>query len=270
MIATKALQALPRRLSVVPLRHMARGRNYYLKGASVNPGISPQTRDLLVNVKHAENIEEWDREPGIGNPIKFAQYRENPLDIDDESELDMTYFPHKGEEPWPKDYEPSPVLLVKRVKTLRGEPWWHKNDCERIGLGIHAKMKSTRVALPNLSFYNALLFRIKHLVEIQPVTFPDGIPSPEEFDVRCAKVTASGEFLYHKKIGDTSKVLLGEGPIEADNLKMTQKTHLKESKTAWNKPYNSPYGSSNYHRDTTVRNPQKSDTLTDVSNKITY
>lgn len=270
MISSKVLTAIPRTLCLLPMRQMARGRNYYLKGASVNPGISPQTRDLLANVKHAENIEEWEREPGIGSAIKFSHYRENPLDIDDESELDMTYFPHKGEEPWPKDYEASPVLLVKRVKKLKGEPWWHKMDCERIGLGIYARLNMTRVALPNLSFYNALLFRIKHLVEIQPVTFPDGIPKPEEFDVRCAKVTESGEFLYHKKIGEASKVLLGEGPIEAEHLKMDQKTHEKESYTCWGKSSNSPYGNSNYHRDYTLRQPGKSDMITDASNKITY
>ena len=38
-------------------------------------------------------------------------------------------------------------------------------DLERIGLGIYAKTNNTRVALPNLSFYNALLYRVKHLVD---------------------------------------------------------------------------------------------------------
>ena len=105
-------------------RCMARGRNYYLKGASRNSGISSETRDLLVNVRHAENVDEWKREPGIGEPMKFVQHRENPEDIDDETDLDMTYYPHKGEEPWPDNYEPSPVLLVTRVKPLKGEPWY--------------------------------------------------------------------------------------------------------------------------------------------------
>ena len=103
---------------------MARGRNYYIQGASKDPGISAEARDLIANVKHADNVEEWKREPGIGQPIKFSQYRENPDDIDDESELDLTYFPHKGEEAWPDDYEPSPVLIVKRIATLKEQPWF--------------------------------------------------------------------------------------------------------------------------------------------------
>ena len=253
----------------VQARSMARGRNHFVTGGSNNHGISPETRDLLKNVKHAENIEEWQREPGIGDPIKFSQYRENTLDIDDETDLDMTYFPHKNEEPWPKDYEPSPVLLVKRVKHLRGEPWWHKMDCERIGLGIK-KSTSTVIALPNLSFYNALLYRIKHLVEIVPVEFPDGIPSPGDFDVKCAKVTHDGKFLYHKKLRERAQALLGEGETQTDQLKVTHETYQKESKEAWNQAWNSPHGSSNYHRDYSKRNAEKSDYITDPSNKVYY
>jgi len=249
---------------------MARGRNYYVKGASRNTGISPETRDLLVNMRHAENIDEWKREHGIGEPKKFVQYRENVEDIDDEKDLDMIYYPHKGEEPWPEDYEPSPVLLVKRVLTLKGQPWWHKMDCERIGLGIYAKLNSTTVALPNLSFYNALLYRIKHMVEIKHVEFPDGLPSPEEFDVKRAKVTEDGKFLYHEKIAESNRVLLGEGPIPAEKLKVTERTMEREAFQQWNRPWNSPHGNSNYHRDLRYRDPQAKDFTADDSNKISY
>lgn len=251
------------------VRYMARGRNHFIKGASINSGISPETKDLLINVKHAENIETWQREPGIGEPITFTQYRENPLDIDDDSDLDMVYFPHKNQEPWPQDYEPSPVLVVKRIKTLSGEPWWHKMDCERIGLGFRTSLHKL-VALPNLSYYNALLYRIKHLIEIKPIEFPDGIPSPEEFDVRCAKVTHDGKFLYHKKIRESTNALLGEGSSEANRLNMSTETYCEEAAKSWNKPWNSPYGNSNYSRDYTCRNPEKRDHITDSSNKVNY
>ena len=252
------------------VKNMARGRNYYIQGASKDTGISPVTRDLLANVKHAENIEEWQVEPGIGHPIKFSQYRENVEDYDDAKDLDMVYFPHKGQEPWPQDYQASPVLLVKRVKSLKGEPWWHKQDCERIGLGLYAVQDLTRVALPNLSFYNALLYRIKHLIEVVPVQFPDGVPSPEEFDAKCAKVTDDGQFLYGEKIGDKTAVFL-QDECESDRLKMTEETHRKESNKSWLRPFtSSPYGNGNYHRDFTVSDPQKSDFITDSSNKIKY
>ena len=36
----------------------------------------------------------------------------------------MVYYPHRGEDlsPW-QNLQPSPVLLVERIKTLRNEPW---------------------------------------------------------------------------------------------------------------------------------------------------
>jgi hypothetical protein len=36
------------------------------------------------------------------------------------------------------------------------------------------------VFLPNLPSVSLLLFKIKHLLEIRPITFPNGIP--EDFD----------------------------------------------------------------------------------------
>ena len=264
----KFLAAFSSRYSL-QTRSMARGRNYYIRGASKDPGISPEARDLIANVRHAENVEEWKKEHGIGDPIKFSQFREHPEDIDNESDLDMTYFPHKGEAPWPDDYEPSPVLLVKRVKQLGGQPWWHKMDCERIGLGPFTNI-NTVIALPNLSYYNALLYRIKHLIEITAVQFPDGVPDPKDFDAKNAKVTHDGKFLYHSKIGEEAKVLLNEGPVPADQMKMTRKTWRHEAKLSWSKPWNSPYGNANYNRDNTVRKPDMKDYISDPSRKVSY
>ena len=252
--------------TVIQCRLMARGRNYYIKGGSKDTGISAETRDLIANACHAENIEKWQREPGIGEPYTYSQYRENQDDIDDETQQDMIYYPHKGEEPWPKDYVPSPVLLVQKVKPLKGEPWWHKMDCERIGLGVWAPIKKV-VALPNLSFYNALLYRIKHLIKITPVDFVDDLPPPEEFDPKCAKITHDGKFLYHSKIGVHSDVLMAE---TSDELKVSVDTHKAESMQNWKYPWQSPMGTSNYHRDYTKMNPEKSDHITDDSNRVKY
>ena len=45
----------------------------------------------------------------------------------------MAYYPHKGDdfEERSREYKPSPVLLVKRVRTLKGQPYYHKEMCER-------------------------------------------------------------------------------------------------------------------------------------------
>jgi hypothetical protein len=38
---------------------MAETRHYPIKGASNESGITEEVRDLIRNVKHAENIETW-------------------------------------------------------------------------------------------------------------------------------------------------------------------------------------------------------------------
>ena len=45
----------------------------------------------------------------------------------------MVYYPHKGDDfgERSREYRPSPVLLVKRVKTLKGQPYYHKQMCEK-------------------------------------------------------------------------------------------------------------------------------------------
>ena len=54
-------------------------------------------RDLIKNVKHAENIDEWTKGYGIGEPKEVKTWRPNwDKDIDDDQHFDMKYYPHKG------------------------------------------------------------------------------------------------------------------------------------------------------------------------------
>ncbi len=56
--------------------------------------------------------------------------------INDGDDL-VKYYPHGGEEI--PTIKPSQVLMVKRVKTFRGEPWFNKDFCEQIGTGFLAE-----------------------------------------------------------------------------------------------------------------------------------
>ncbi len=81
-------------------------------------------------MRTADNVDEWKRGHGIQPPITFSM--KDPEDIDDDQTPDMMYYPYKGEV-LPEKFEASPVLLVKRVKSLKGQPYWHKETCERLG-----------------------------------------------------------------------------------------------------------------------------------------
>ena len=43
----------------------------------------------------------------------------------------VKYYPHSGEQI--PEIKPSPVLMVKRIKSLSGEPWFNKEYCLQLG-----------------------------------------------------------------------------------------------------------------------------------------
>ena len=164
-------------------------------------------------------------------------------------------------------YKTPTVLLVERVKPMRGEPWYHKEILERLGLGDWT-YEGKRVAVPNMSFYTSKLYQIKHMIKITPVTFPQGLPDREEFDPKMAKVTIDGQFLYHPKIKEENLKI--ESGCPPDRLKIKEATYKAEANSHWNSPYNSPLGNSNYSRDTTCFAPEKRDFQSDHTTKEKY
>ena len=75
---------------------------------------------------------------------------------------------------------PSPVHIVSRNASicLNIRPWYEHIILRK--LGLLTRYKDERVLIPNTPHWNRLLFHVKHLVRIVPMTFPDGIPSQED------------------------------------------------------------------------------------------
>ena len=88
-------------------------------------------------------------------------------------------------------YEPSKVLMVQRIRCLKKKPYWDKNIMTELGLNNTVslfnrksfnclinvddflKKKSTIAIVANTPPVNALLWKVKHLIKITPVTFPN-------------------------------------------------------------------------------------------------
>lgn len=245
-------------------RGMARGRNYYIKGGSNKQDISEETRDLLKNAKDPLDSS-WKLGHGIQEPLTMdpntkerkralqyiVKYRGESIN---EAENTVKYYPHKDEEV-PTE-APSPVLMVRRTKSLYGEPWFNKNYCQQIGLGTKEK-ESKLVFLPNLPSVSLVLFKIKHLLEITPVTFPNGIPEDFDPETHGYKLKSNGEFIVHPSL----KVDPEECVRNADWMKLDRKQIKAEAERHWKQPFNSVLGHSNYHQDTRWRNNSKADSL---------
>lgn len=68
---------------------------------------------------------------------------------------------------------PSPMHVVSRCKSLKGQTKECKALCSHFGIGgkLHKQ-----VVIPNSSSNNELLMQIKHLIRIKPLSLPQGLP----------------------------------------------------------------------------------------------
>ncbi|XP_053202120.1 39S ribosomal protein L30, mitochondrial-like [Panonychus citri] len=99
--------------------------------------------------------------------------------------------------------EPSPFHVVFRYK--KGIiPWTIKVKLRH--LGLHGKEIGYPVLIPNTPHFNALLWDVKHLIKLAPVTFPDGLPT--EKDIGATRLCPfTGKFEINDKFRvDPSRV----------------------------------------------------------------
>jgi large subunit ribosomal protein L30 len=231
---------------------MASGRNRYIKGGSNKQEISQETRELIRNAKDPDDYS-WQLGHGIGDPVEMdltteertraTQYSVDVLGyarkIDNGVEK-IKYWPNETQEI--EKEEPSPVLMVSKVITLSGESKHYKYYCEQIGLGVEEEMKK-KVFLPNLPSVGILLYKIKHLIQITPITFPQGMPEDFDPDVHGYRLNSNGEFIVTPTRGESVENITKR----ADWMKITNEDIDKEARRHWGDPYNSPLGNSNYH-----------------------
>jgi len=245
-------------------RCMASGRNKYLRGGSNKQDISQETRDLIRQARDPDDLS-WQEGPGVGQPREMdltteertratqyeMPYKGYAVKIDNGVDQ-VKYWPLEGEEV--EQEQPSPVLMVAKIKSLKGEPYYLKDYCEQIGLGKHEEL-GKKVFLPNLPSVGLLLYKIKHIIKITPITFPQGMPEDFCPDTHGFKLTPMGEFIVTPTKGESPESIARR----ADWMKITNENIEKEARNQWESPFNSPLGNSNYHQDTGWLDMKKAD-----------
>lgn len=76
--------------------------------------------------------------------------------------------------------EPSPLHLVYRYKKISGTRWQQKVILKRLGLHCADSEMPDPQILPNTPEINRMLWEVKHLIRLAPVTFPNGIPTEKD------------------------------------------------------------------------------------------
>ncbi len=136
--------------------------------------------------------------------------------------------------------QPHQLHLIKKIKTVVGEPWWIKKALKDLGFKAYHSHEWDVVykVQPNTTQVNKLLMQCKHMVKIVPVTFKNGYPA--ESDVQNTRLDLeTGEFEIVKK-ADITLVNENLRVFEIDGVKVTgdlktcssfplDKTELKRS-----------------------------------------
>ncbi|XP_012537976.1 39S ribosomal protein L30, mitochondrial [Monomorium pharaonis] len=92
----------------------------------------------------------------------------------------ITYFPRRPDH-IDLPFEPSKLLLVKRVKPFAGNPWWEKQVLENLGFE-NKKHVNDPVIVKNIPEVCAMLWRVKHLVKIIPIKLPNKLPTMDDLN----------------------------------------------------------------------------------------
>lgn len=106
---------------------------------------------------------------------------------------------------------PSPFHVVRRVKTMCQLPWTQKVTLRR--LNLHSSFNGECVIVPNTPRFNAMLDKVKHLLQLKPAKFPDG-RIPTEDDIGALKICPyTGNIVIDEKLRLQSKRLCPERPL---------------------------------------------------------
>lgn len=82
---------------------------------------------------------------------------------------------------------------------------------------------------------NALLWKVKHLVCVEPISFPYG--EPTEDDVKHTKLKENGECIVHKKIGIDSAVITATEQFIKDPVRLDKDTLKRDALLKWVRNY---------------------------------
>ncbi|KAM8976646.1 large ribosomal subunit protein uL30m [Pelodytes ibericus] len=113
-----------------------------------------------------------------------------------------TRYPDEAFQPKPEDHEkyggdpekPHLLHLVTRIKSGLRRPYWEKEALTRLGL-----QKAHRpVVHKNIPAVNEQLKIVKHLIRVQPLKLPHGLPT--EDDVSDSYLKSTGELVIRKKL----------------------------------------------------------------------
>ncbi|XP_069732660.1 large ribosomal subunit protein uL30m [Phaenicophaeus curvirostris] len=111
-------------------------------------------------------------------------------------------IPESVFQPRPGDHEkyggdpeqPHKIHVITRIKSVIGRPYWEKKIVRDLGL-VKAHQPILHKNIPSV---NSKLKVIKHLIRIQPLKLPYGLPTEEEMSDTF--LTSKGELVIKRRL----------------------------------------------------------------------
>uniref|UniRef100_A0A182ITJ7 Large ribosomal subunit protein uL30m n=1 Tax=Anopheles atroparvus TaxID=41427 RepID=A0A182ITJ7_ANOAO len=160
-----------------------------------------------------------------GKPNKKFLYKDGIL------KDQIYYYPRDNNREIPAlEGEPAKLFRVTRLKPVKGLPYWEKRILRGLGL-----FENNAVAVvKNIPENNARLWKVKHLVEIQPITFKYG--EPTEGDIERTFLKEDGECVVVRKLEAVEVAntrLSAAEEIRHAKQRMDGETLRKDSRLKW-------------------------------------
>lgn len=153
---------------------------------------------------------------------------------------------------------PSKLFRVERIRNLRRLSDKERNGLKAFNLYQYVSIRAlelTNILFLLIAFFNfilfqgvkniavvknspqtnAMLWKIKHLVEIKPITFPYGEPTPN--DINHTVLRETGECIVTKEIAVDVKRIEAYDKYKSNPAKITNQTIEKDSRLKWNNPW---------------------------------
>lgn len=109
---------------------------------------------------------------------------------------------------------------------MKGLPYWEKRVLQELKLD---RKQSDVVILKNIPEVNRALWKVKHVVEIVPVTFPDGFPK----DSRGTYLKENGELVVKKELVPCESSLQKTLGYRHDPKRLDGATLKKDADMKW-------------------------------------
>ncbi|XP_053680193.1 39S ribosomal protein L30, mitochondrial [Anopheles nili] len=164
-----------------------------------------------------------------GKPNKKFLYKDGIL------KDQIYYYPRDNNREIPQlEGEPSKLFSVRRLKPIKGLPYWEKRILR--GLGLYEK--NAVAVVKNIPENNARLWKVKHLVEILPITYK--YDEPTWADIESTFLKEDGECVVIRKlqtIEDANSKLTAAEEIRNAENRMVGETLRKDSRLRWLNPW---------------------------------